>query len=900
MEVKVRLNKSESLQSGNKNTTLQLNLCNNQKPLIDDDIVTTVNEYSRYLDERESCDKIRLTLQVNVMASNILFNSVSEIVKNEGGTNCECLNFRPHTINCYGKNDYVWGSDMHECIRDTQISKEYDYLAGLDIFDNHIIRAKNSIPIVLSPNSGQEFNTIQDYIIDLEGKKTLSCAYSSSTKTYMHMYNRFDIMKYNESVNTNLQDKNGWLGFHNKSKMTSMDSEGNYIGIERVINNQDANKFIEMYPNHTHFDFLPYYNKLRHRKEKNWEYCLCYPYSSTTKDIPCINDEGRLKILFIDENVMDDDGVLKVMITSVCKHGLKPDDTINLYRNSEDGLSGATIIEKDVIIDSIIDEYSFYIYLPENICTRWVSVLDNVRLNAIFSEIDGLNDKYIRNGKEYHSYNNKINCDFDTDDHIGSQNLSFCRTINKEECKYYVRIFSRMPNFEFMDGELSSEKIYNRQESLGGFPVNYYADSKYEHHSILSRMCYAKSVFGDNIHQIVYTDDICFNYLHDNLGRPLSSLYICFVKTNYGHTEWYNGQVGSDKVEHSHCFGKVNCGLEFAPYADVYGYTQGNTRVMNNIDGNHNGLPIAELRNSETLNIDDDEISFNDMNYFYGDLCEYSLYNANERVLQPILHRFNTQQRELSGSTLSMANKFKTVVKDEIIYDDYDVKESDNFQLEVGNGIIVDAAPTAKREGYVYRPMYEIPIRAWSGQIKTFKPIDLSLYNIQTTTTGYIVTTAKEHKINKDFKVVLFDIRNNEQFLCDINEIVASNKFTCGIKNKSNKEPDLSLGVDNFRLYKVPESVPDYVVLSNGIYRWRYLYENGFEDTEGLIEEYPFTNNSLYINKQINLFVRRQDPFGENGLIDETTSEFEILNGMKVSSDGYGENFAFKERDVLC
>lgn len=900
MNIKVKLNKSESLQSGDKNTTLQLNLGNNQKPLIDDDIVTTVNEYSRYLDEREACDKLRLTAQINVIASNVLFNSVTEIVKNEGGSDCECLNFTPHSMACYAKRNLIWGSDIHECIRDTQISKEYDYLPGIDIFDNHIIRAKNSIPIVLSSESGNEFNTIQDYIIDLDGKKELSCSYSTSKNAYMHMYNRFDIMSYNESVNTNLQDKNGWLGFHNKSKMTSMDTEGNYIGIEKVINNQDTNKFIEMYPNHTHFDFLPHYNALRRRKEKNWEYCLCYPYSSTTENIPCINDDGRLKVLFIDEGVMDDDGLEKVMIVSVCRHGLKPDDTINLYRNSEDELSGSTIIEEEIVVDSIIDEYSFYVYLSEPISTRWVSVLDKERLNVFFSEKNYANNIYVRDGKEYHSYNNKINCDFDRSNHIGSHNLSFCRTINGEECKYYVRIFSRMPNFEFMDGVVNAESIYNEQEGLDRLPVDYYADSKYEHHSILSRMCYAKNAYNDNIHQITYTDDICFNYLHDNLGRPLSSLYLCFFKTNYGHKEWYNGNVGQTKVEYSHCFGKVNCGLEFAPNADLYGYTKGNTRVMNNIDESYSGLSVVDFRNNTSTSLDDDDINFNDMNYFYGDLCEYSLFNANERVIQPILHRFNTQQRELSSTKLIMRARFKPVKKDEIVFDDFDCDDSDVFQLQEGDSTIADNEPTTKREGYIYKAAYEIPIRAWSGQIKTFKPIDLNLYEIQITTSGYKVSTVKEHKVNKDFKVVLYDTINNKQYLCEIDDIVASNIFTCTARDNEGKTPDLSLGVSNFRLYKVPESVPDYVVLSNGIYRWRYLYENGFEDTKGTVEEYPFTNNCFYVNKQINLFVRRQDPFGENGLRDVTKEDFELLNGIETSVNRYGETIVFKERDVLC
>ena len=87
MELKVKLNKAKSLQDSNKNTTLQVSLSNNKEPLVDDEIVDAVDEYAQYLNEREMCSKIRLTAQVNVVATNVLFNYITEVVKDEDKAN---------------------------------------------------------------------------------------------------------------------------------------------------------------------------------------------------------------------------------------------------------------------------------------------------------------------------------------------------------------------------------------------------------------------------------------------------------------------------------------------------------------------------------------------------------------------------------------------------------------------------------------------------------------------------------------------------------------------------------------------------------------------------------------------------------------------------------------------
>jgi hypothetical protein len=50
----------------------------------------------------------------------------------------------------------------------------------------------------------------------------------------------------------------------------------------------------------------------------------------------------------------------------------------------------------------------------------------------------------------------------------------------------------------------------------------------------------------------------------------------------------------------------------------------------------------------------------------------------------------------------------------------------------------------------------------------------------------------------------------------------------------------------------------------------------------------------------INIFVRRQDPFGDYGLMDDNLLDIEILNGREEPMEHYDEVIAYKERDSIC
>jgi hypothetical protein len=59
------------------------------------------------------------------------------------------------------------------------------------------------------------------------------------------------------------------------------------------------------------------------------------------------------------------------------------------------------------------------------------------------------------------------------------------------------------------------------------------------------------------------------------------------------------------------------------------------------------------------------------------------------------------------------------------------------------------------------------------------------------------------------------------------------------------------------------------------------------------IETYPFTNGAFYVNKRIDLYLRRQDPVGRYGLYDE-----EDPLGKEIDFEN-ADNYV-KDTEITC
>ena len=200
VDSKVFLQSHISKQSSNTSNGVNVQLKGKRKLLPTTDMSESVSQYEQYLEERGKCNKIRLTCQVNPICSNVLYNSVTEIVRNEGSDDVEVLNYGNCTIEegnvIGGKNN--WSSPSWEgdeltvlngntnvshptnAIRDTQLSSPsngFVYHCGKDIFNNHLIRSNTFKTICKIPNTSSTFNTIADKMRDVNGNEVVETLY---------------------------------------------------------------------------------------------------------------------------------------------------------------------------------------------------------------------------------------------------------------------------------------------------------------------------------------------------------------------------------------------------------------------------------------------------------------------------------------------------------------------------------------------------------------------------------------------------------------------------------------------------------------------------------------------------------------------------------------------------
>ena len=466
-----------------------------------------------------------------------------------------------------------------------------------------------------------------------------------------------------------------------------------------------------------------------------------------------------------------------------------------------------------------------------------------------------------------------------------------------------MRIFSRFPNFDFYDKELTEENIYGFDENARKRVIDVYSDIKYEKQSTTTKLGFARNAYGDNVGQIVFNDDIDIDLIKDNLGRPLTSLYLTFFKTNYGRKEWYeksNGvepNPGSENVEWSRCFGKLNCGFEYSPYIDEETWGRGNIRVMNNIN---NTFGLAEGRFHAGGGEDGDEIIYKKQNKFYGDLCMYSPSECLETVIQDCCHRFNTMQRETCGNKEKYGtySLFENVYYDDIRYDDY---SSEIWVFYAPQSVYESHAEHP--EGYFYKPSYEVRVRSFSPKLREFRPDMLDVTEFTKTNVNTIIgKTVVENYFNNDTNLYVYDTSTGKGYQCEIVNILDTNviEFKC-----PSYPGDMSSSA--CKLYNRNVVIPSYAEIvpgKTGTYRWRDVIQNGFESESGIIKEYPFVNGCFYIHTDVNLFLRRQDPFGDYGLssaaiyfgLPQITGERNpVEDGTAVNA-----NDAIKEGDIKC
>ena len=945
MDAKIFLQSHLSKKSSNTSNGVNVQFKGRRKLLPTNDVSEIVSQYDQYLLERESCNKIRLTCQVNPICTNVLFNPITEIVRYEGSNNVELLNYLDENTDL--KNtDLLYkdtkvlcssssSSNHHtNAIRDTQLSNTkngFIYHCGLDILNNHLIRSNTFKTICRRDNKSDVFNTIGDTMRDVSGNQVIETLYfpvSSSVEGHKkdveaHIYRYDDILQFDESISNRLIKKyDGWVGFYNRSKIKSYSNfeNGDIMDIERPIMYKNGGDFIEMYPDRSLYSFVPKFNKYRNRIEKNWEYCITYPSSSTTEGFESIinGDLKSLKAIYFDENSQGDNGGSQLVIYGITKHGLKVGDFVNIYNTYiEDGKTVNEVVAYSAEVTNVVDDYIFILQgISSTISDTWCYLSDmtkkeNDNETLYYNDVGYKNhsNKYLTksgSNTKYYIINNKyVNLD------DKAQNISYKKVVNGVECDYYVRVFEKVPNFKNASAVTSSEyDIYKNDSEL----IHEYQDKKYDFESHVSRLAFAKNIYGDDVGEIVFTDDIDISNLIDNLGRPISTLYIMFFKSNKGYKEWYGFypqydkkndkriDINSDNVTYSHCFGMLTCGYETSDES-ICNSDIDSIYTINNIGESSQGISISKLNKGRGDYYHDTEIAYDVDKKFYGDICCYDGYNIVEESIQPIMHRFNTAQRE---SSKSLSNVFYQKFNyDNIIYDDYDINQNFTIKTDVVKNV------NQKKEGYYYKPFYPIEIKTF-GSLNSVSPDFLKIIGIKKydgeNGRYYSISTLSYHYLSPGDKSMIYDTEQDKYYtLVTIKNNDSNYKkfYFVAYDEKGTEKVDLDISdYSKFKLFKIDnlEVSSHASLLKDGTCRfvWRDLYNNGFSPTSAKsTEEYPFTNGAFYINKRIDIYVRRQDPYGVYGLYDGAGIDADI-SGDDSYTEVVSDNNYVKSDDIKC
>ena len=947
IEERIRLNSTNSNKSVNTKEYVDLEINQHTKVFPFPSVIDDLSQRQVFEEERRNCNDYRLILTINPYCSNILFNVVSEIVQNEGSDKTDknknplvhimdCINGESFKSSELGEDYTIKGKIVnmtsYDMVRNTEYangSKPFVYHCGLDIFNNHIIRNNsfkliNPLPKKIIQEEKNVFNTIEDLMRDASGnhiplsKRTDIGDYDSNIQTLRnkHLYDIDDIDTFKDCINNKLREENGWYGFYNTSSITTKQWNGEEwvdMKTSRVFNNQESVgcDFVELYPDSTLFSFNPKYNSFLNREEQNWDICITYPYKN---DYGYDNDNSLICGKLSKTDVVNGLKLLSVtrergsygqdiiLFRSYVKHNLESGDVIKLYYK-----------EKNKGFETEIDGETFTV------------------LNV--GDLKG-------NNKDYYFYiNYSEDITFENNKDIKFEDIQYYRFVkftDDIERKYYYRKFRKLPNFKYKKEEYVKgddlEKYITENAKYG--PKN--EKKMYLFDKEQYPLGFAKTIYGDDVTQVTFTDSLNIENLTDNLGRPLTELFVTIIKRNKGHEKWYikdknEKKIDLKEIEYSHCFGKVKSGLIIHGEEKDSKETKDLRKQINDVTlltnvewtETNGDITLKELDENKDSGLDKDITLENDE--FYGDLVELDIHKMKETVLSDVCFRFNTEQRE-HIKTDNDIDCF-TLKYDEITKDDYDYinnpsNDKGAFEIETKTDINERIRP----EGYYYKAHYGFKVRTF-GKLNQSSHRKIAIRNCRLIQSDglFIEVTAKNnsgadtnnyvflHDTYTGERIAslhVFHVENSVRFQLvpmsptDDNYVNAFNiangllfsrrsvKMGETWQDKNGliqyAEEDMDVVDDysqpKYTLYSQNIEIPDYAYdLGDNNYIWREILNIGDINAND-IEEYPFMNGNFYVNKDINFYLKRQDPYGYNGLWIQS-HEFDDLYGNEKKTE---------------
>ena len=919
--MEIILTENISKRDTNVENRVNLSLESKERLLPIDSLSETIDQYDRYTKEKDNSHKYRFIFTVNPICTNVLFNPISEIVYKEGSNSAIFFGIVDSSVSGipnirdYMKYKGYTSASLQKLSRDKLISDtSYShndvggvvYHCGYDIFSNHILRGRE-FGLVSKINEadislGNKFNELSDYTRDAfgktvkepkivikkkDGKNYISSAETKNIHTYI--YDTTDTFR--KSVDNNLSEMDGWYGFQNPCRMNIpnyVSGKTCNISLNKCMNNNKAGEFIDMYPDRSLFSFIPKYNKYRNRIEPNWDFCLTYP---------CRNyyDNDLIQTSVNGETI---NGIKCTIVSKL--YNFDDPDMYTKYINDE---NDTILIQSNIKHNLVVGSTVMMSFIADG-----VVYATDVPIKIVNTGVDGTDTDY------YFSISYTDIADYveSIPNHHADIELRVRKVVNGKECKYYMRIFKKIPNFSYTnvynDNYLTEDEI--EQNCNRGFNMS------------VNKMAFERSIYNDNKAQIIYNDDVDLKCLRDNLGRELSQIYLTVIKRNKGYKKWYPKNSTDTvhptdaSIEFNHCFGVVTSGFDLPEYVDDY-----NVHKIHNI-GVLNGhvdnrltklLHITEsyknLENNE--NVQEDGVNYRmgitldgdeyikditgKVGEFFGDIVEFSEYNFNETTLEDVYFRFNTAQRECEAfeykSDSVVDGEFANLHYTEIKSDDYDINGS-SFETETKNyneirninmnGTVtsIDAYPAnIFPEGYCYKAHYPITVRELDDNVQqgSHTRMDYELKCDSGTTDHVIIKTVKNYYIEVGDTVYLYKKDSTHNTITGKVTSVSGDNYEL-IEFDMQKPND---GISNYSIYKKNPLKPDFAYEMNdgtGRYLWRDVKKEINLTPDDELFNSMFANGAHYFHKNINFFLKRQDPHGNYGLLYGNGTPTKVLN----------------------
>lgn len=866
---KILLNKSRSKESVDKTNFIPVELNREMSLLHDETLSDTIDALKVYDNEKNASTKHRFIFTLYPLCTNILFNKITEIVYKEGSNLTDVLTNNKESSTLIRDKGQKSAQTLNriQAIRNTEYSNknfEFTYHCGLDIFNNHLLRAKEDVSVqkkyksessgctvYLDINSNAEgepnfrtlssdgFNTIGDVVRNNSGQYVYT--YLPNPRNYYLYTNNFNVVtplylfdtihSFEEGYKNSIKRQEGWIGFNNPSTLrmpvgtnttSSNSASGASVGeneivegyyVNHCINSKEGCEFVDLYPERDLFSFTPKKNVYRQRIEKNWDYCLTYPYKSVYNDPTNTILKGKkFGIIFV-KNEGDttyreyaaNNGIEMALFCSPVKHNLKVGDKVYLNFAQKQDNTFLGRVKCSVVSLGRGRDYK----------DRYFSV----RMSDFHDYIDSEENEIVGFTK------------------VAQGNLM---------CEYYFRLFKKF-------------------------------DGNYD--SVLNRLAFSGTVYGDDVSQIVYTDDIDIKDYRDNHGRPLTEVYLTILKANRGHKEWYEDKdYTNSNIEFSHAFGQVTSGLDLPDYIS--------NKVFPSIRYQHNINKLAfddyfeKANNQKTVNESSSKLESDitiEEDTFYGDFVEFNPVTLNETILEDVYHRFNTAQREYFESDVT-GELYDTLYYDEIASDIYDANTITTTKPSIRNYTLNAGYANIDPEGYIYKPHHKITIGQFENTINQGDDTIMKVSNVkikinknnyqlsfETSLSYSLLPTDIVAMVSKDNDLFKF-IVTSYTWDGDKNTYVGVANIYSGDTSQLVNTKEF---LDSCQYFKHNLNIPDYAYMlpdGSGRHLWKDLQQPSTWSFTDELYNTTFTNGAFYHHQNIVFPVRRQDPFEKYGM----------------------------------